>query len=79
MAEEHMTTDQRQRLIAAARRGLDANHKDRIGALERVLSCATYVLEAEDAGHPGHNPMAHMRQAVIDYAKRFGPLLDGRV
>ncbi|HVH77994.1 MAG TPA: hypothetical protein VM782_01270 [Stellaceae bacterium] len=74
--EEYMTDDQRQRLIAAAKRGLDANRKDRIGALERIALCAAYVLEADDAGHPRHNPLAHLRSALIDYAKRFGPLPD---
>lgn len=49
------------------------SHCHCLDALQDVLAAARYVLDAEDAGWPGHSPLVRLRQAVEGAG---GPLVD---
>jgi hypothetical protein len=49
---------------APGARHSDVTLADIESARQKVIDCARYVVAYENAGHPGHNAMAHLKVAV---------------
>lgn len=52
-----------ERTVPAGDGGAWGTYIKYLDRLEAVAKAAKYVLDAEDTGHPGHNPMARLREA----------------